>query len=96
MDEDSIKIQNIVIKKKLTTLKQKNNFCDPKRINTKNSWELPFCEFNLKINTLSFSGLNLQDKSKEDFNINIEDILLDLSIFNTQEVKSLKLNLGLK
>ncbi|MDC0056579.1 hypothetical protein OAJ74_00340 [Alphaproteobacteria bacterium] len=88
LNKDSIEIKNIVIKKQLNPYDI--DFCNVKNIKTKSIWHPQVCEIDIKIDKLTFSGLDLNYKSDLPFKIALENIKFDLSIFNDSDSKTFK------
>ncbi|MDC0226692.1 hypothetical protein OAK12_01120 [Alphaproteobacteria bacterium] len=88
LNKDLIEIKNLVIKKQLDPYDIE--FCNVKNIKVKSIWHPQVCEIDIRIDKLTFSGLNLNYKSNFPFKITLENIEFDLSIFNDSDSKTFK------
>tara|TARA_B110000438_G_C15784684_1_gene637841 strand:- start:282 stop:1298 length:1017 start_codon:yes stop_codon:yes gene_type:complete len=88
INNNSIEIKDIIIKKQLNP--GSVYFCEGKNIQPKTIWHPRVCEINIKIDKLTFSGLNFDYKSELPFKIAFENINFDLSIFNDANSKTFK------
>lgn len=85
---DYIEIKNIDIKKKFGS--NDFSYCDINKIKKKSIWEDPSCELLIKINNIKFKGFNFNNNTENFFEINIENISFDTSIFNNSSSKATK------
>jgi len=85
---DYIEIKNINIRKQF-----KSNdlpFCDASKIRMDSIWKNPACELLINIENIKFKGFNFDKNINNFFEINIDNISFDTSIFNDPSSKVTK------
>ena len=85
---DYIEIKNINIRKQF----ESNDFpfCDTSKIKMDSIWKNPACELLINIENIKFKGFNFNKNIDNFFEINIDNISLDTSIFNDSSSKATK------
>jgi hypothetical protein len=85
---DYIEIKNFNIKKQF---KSKDlPFCDASKIKMDSIWKDPACELLINIENVQFKGFNFNKKIDNFFEINIDNISFDTSMFNDSSSKATK------
>jgi len=85
---DYIEIKNIILRKQF----ESNDFpfCDTSKIKMDSIWKNPACELLINIENIKFKGFNFNKNIDNFFEIDIDNISLDTSIFNDSSSKATK------
>ena len=85
---DYIEIKNINIRKKFES--GDFTFCETDNIKMDSIWKNPACELFISIENIKFKGFNFNQNIDNFFEIIIDNISLDTSIFNDSSSKTIK------